>query len=99
MEFLIVFFGVIAILALASMVSALRGLNRSMEHLSNKLIEELHEIGSVVHHLQQSIEEISQKIREDGRREMMEPGVWTLAENRDQANPDLIEVLEDIRDK
>ena len=97
MDFLTVFFSTVVILALAGVVSALRSLYHAMEKLPDKntmikLIEELQEMRS-------SIDGISQKIREDGRREMMEPGVWTLAENRDQANPDLIEVLEDIRDK
>ena len=97
MDLLIVVFGVMAILGLASVVYTLRGLCRLLEQLPDKdtiigLIEELHEIRS-------SIEGISQKIREDDRREEIEPGVWALAEDRDQGNPDLIEVLEAIRDK
>lgn len=107
MDFLIMFFGVAVILGLVGVVSALGNLCRLMKQLMDlllepdkgtmiKLIEELHEI-------RLSIEGVSQKIRDDERREEMELGLelgaQALAENRDQGNPDLIEVLEDIRDK
>jgi len=97
MDFVTVFFGIVVILGLATIVSTLHGLNHLMKRLPDKntmieLMDELQEIRS-------SIEEISQKIREDGRREMIEPDVLVLAENRDRVNPDLMEVLEEIRDK
>ncbi|MCR4331476.1 MAG: hypothetical protein NUV34_02020 [Sulfuricaulis sp.] len=97
MDFVTVFFGIVISLGLATIVGTIHELNQLMKRLPDKntmieLMDELREIRS-------SIEEISQKIRENGRRELIEPDVLALAENRDRANPDLMEVLEEIRDK
>ncbi len=97
MDFLNVLFGIAVVLGLVYLVSSLHGIYQLLRQMRDKdtmieLMGELREIRS-------SIEGISQKIREDGRREEIEPDVWALAENRDRGNPDLVEVLEEIRDK
>ena len=97
MDFVTVFFGIVISLGLATIMGTIHEQNQLIKRLPDKntlieLMDELREIRS-------SIEEISQKIREDGRRELIEPDVLALAEDRDRANPDLMKVLEEIRDK